>query len=444
MVFPQRSSTVAVRFPLLTLLAAGVIAMLLVPRLNRLTAQTVTPGLQATISSDAQLPLDATLIAIEDGQLKIASDEDIKLVPVSRVGTVAFEPTDDTAGDASGSLIHCRLIDGSMLMVKAIEYEPKACRVLMVDDSSVEIAASSIASLTFARKSNKNSYPAIEAAPDADPLTSDAIVVNKNGSLQWIEGVVESATAEALVFTMGERTATVKTEKLEGVVFYRLDRQFDPPMARMDVRDGSRINLQAVSFDGSLFQCVTVSGEQLTIDAEHVASFDFSAGRAVWLSDLLPSTNQWQPLVASPTTVPQLEQLFVAKMNESFSSGPLTLKTLAEDGLELKPVTSSFEKGFAISGGGKIGFRLNRQFKTLTAMAGFSPDLPTRDGVVRLVIQVDGQNRFSQVMEDRAMEQPIDIEIDLSDADRLVIRVDYEDGRVVGDQIHLVNARVTR
>jgi len=52
---------------------------------------------------------------------------------------------------------------------------------------------------------------------------------------------------------------------------------------------------------------------------------------------------------------------------------------------------------------------------------------------------VDGKERYSQELVKKEMTEPQAFEIDLVDGQRMIIEIDYADGRSIGDVIHLVN-----
>ena len=175
-----------------------------------------------------------------------------------------------------------------------------------------------------------------------------------------------------------------------------------------------------------------------------VAALDFSTGRAIYLSDLLPTTNDWKPLVASSASLESLSRLNLSIADESFSGKPLSLRTLPSDGLDFLATTRAYDNGFAIAAGGRLAFNLNGQFQRLTGLAGFDPDTQALCGNVELQIQIDDKVALSKVMDNQKLLQPFAIDLNLANAKRLVIRVNYHDGRSVGDQIHLVDVRLSR
>ena len=385
------------------------------------------------------------LLSIDSGSLDLQSSGEQMTASVDAIERVDFDQVADGEALLQSAAAIIQLSDGSELPVKTIESEGNEFRIKTVGEVEIQLAKNSVQRMMFFEPANDDAMrqkwvdflSTFEAA-------SDAIVADKNENLQAIEGLVGDIAGGVVKFTMGERDVEVKTEKLVGVVFYRADREFPGTVCLVTLSDGTTLSAQQIVFTDGLVNVVTRTGDRVVIAPEQTTSLDFSAGRAVYLSDLLPTTNDWKPLVASALSMEHLSRLRIARVNESFSRQPLQLRSLPEDGLDFLATTETYTKGFAINGGGRLSFTLNGQFKRLTALAGFDPEVESLPGVVKLLIEVDGQPLVSEVLENRTLQKPLPIDIDVVDAQRLVIRLDYHDGRPIGDRIHIVNAKVSR
>ena len=58
---------------------------------------------------------------------------------------------------------------------------------------------------------------------------------------------------------------------------------------------------------------------------------------------------------------------------------------------------------------------------------------------MKVRILVDGKELYAQEFVKNEMTEPQPFEIDLVNVQRMIIEVDYADGRSIGDVIHLVN-----
>jgi len=353
--------------------------------------------------------LTGELIALDGQVLELVNQESNQTLAFDQIESVSFP---DAVESQQPSVLRCQLADGSSFNAQA-ESDPDKLR--QWDEF--------IPSFT---------------AP------SDAIVAEKNEALQAIEGIVGDVGDDGFDFQMGGRQVTVKAEKLTGVIFYRADRELPETLCEIRLNDDSNIAAAQISMVEESINVVTGTGDLIALPIDIIASIDLSAGRAIYLSDLLPTTNDWKPLVASPTHLESLSKLNQSIANESFAGQPLSLRTIPSDGLDFLATTQTYSKGFAISAGGRLAFNLNGQFQRLTALTGFDPEMDALAGKVKIEIQVDQKIAMSAVLDNRQLIEPFPVDVDLTNAKRLVIRVNYHDGRSVGDRIHFVDARLSR
>ena len=155
----------------------------------------------------------------------------------------------------------------------------------------------------------------------------------------------------------------------------------------------------------------------------------------------MPTTNDWEPLIASASLVERLRSLKLARLNESFTASPLSLRVFDEQNLLSPGRIQQFEHGVAIQGGGKIAFSLNGQYSRLTGLAGFSPEA-SLGGKVTLKIVADGKTAFEKSLVHRTMRGPERIDLDVEGVERIVLIVGYNDGRSTGDRIHLADLKL--
>ena len=336
------------------------------------------------------------------------------------------------------------LVDGSQVYLGEISIQNGVAKITTVAGVSIEANVSHLRTISFLGSEPDNEQKQQWAnLIDGTLPTSDAIIVSKNGTLQLIEGIVGDISDQHLTFSMESRTAEVALEKIRGVVFYRAERELIEPMCLLTLADASKFQIRKVDLDRSNLNLTTIGGLQFTIDTSQIRRMDFSAGRSVFLSDLIPSTNTWTPLLASSEILEPLKALRIAKFNTDFRGQPLTLSNTPESGLSYLVETIAFEKGIAISGGGRVVFALNKQFKRLSGLVGFQPKTHP-SSVVRFVVKTDGQTAISEAMRADETFQPIALDLDVSSTNRISFAVEYEDGRSAGDILHLVDFKVSR
>ncbi len=392
-------------------------------------------------TSEGQV-LSGELVALHGQFLELTIDGGNRTLSFEEISSIDFA---DASSQVSTASLQCQLTDGSRFNATNLTISGAEATIKLASGVTITLVRSSLkALLLFDTSTAPDMLQQWDEFVPSFSATGDSLIAQKNDALQAIEGIIGDVSQIGVDFQMGGRQVTVKAEKLTGVIFYRADRDFENPVCEATLIDGSTIAAVQIELSDGNFNIAAGTGDQLTLPPELVTSLDLSAGRSIYLSDLLPTTNDWKPLVASQTNLDSLAKLNLSVANETFSGQPLSLRTLPTDGLNFLATTQIYEKGFAINGGGRLAFNLNGQFKRLTALAGFAPNTEALPGSVQMEIQVDKKTVLSSVLENRSLAQPMPIDVDLAGAKRLIIRVNYHDGRSVGDQIHLVDARLSR
>jgi len=386
--------------------------------------------------------LAGELVALDGQLLELVIQEEKQTLAFDQIDSASFP---NAVQNQQPSVLQCQLADGSSFNAQKISVSEAQANLQLSSGQQIAIAQSSLKSLLlFDVKDDPDKLRRWDEFLPSFTASNDAIVAEKNGALQAIEGIVGDVGNNGFDFQMGGRQVTVKAEKLTGVIFYRADRELPETVCHVRLNDDSIIAAAQLSMAEGNVNIVTGTEDRIALPVNAIASFDLSAGRAIYLSDLLPTTNDWKPLVASRTHLESLTKLNQSVANGSFTGQPLSLRTVASDGLDFLSTTQTYSKGFAISAGGRLAFNLNGQFRRLTALTGFDPEMDALAGSVRLEIQVDQKIALSAVLENRQLVKPFAVDVDLTNAKRLVIRVNYHDGRSVGDRIHLVDARLSR
>jgi hypothetical protein len=381
--------------------------------------------------------LDAQLVAFDSDQIKFATSSGEQSVSLESVNEVIF------AGETNSEIeaLEIGLIDGSKLAASTVQMLDGSMKIKMASEQTATIHSKSVDYLLFSRFVSA-------LAPEWNSVVqqeraSDALVIAKNEKTQTVDGIVGDLTPDSVQFTIGERTASIKRSKISGILFYhRAIRDFADAAASIRLTNGSELNARSLSVTNGQMEVVTVAGVQFSILPANVANISFANNRMVPLTDLDPATNVWNPLLSNSKIASSLEKFSRARIDGSYMNRPLALAIKTEDGLDqLRKET--FQRGFAIKGGGKLSFLLAGQYKKLSGLIGFDPNA-NPSGNVRLVIQVDGKTEFDQVLEAQVMKEPLKLDLDLASAERLVFRVDYHDRRSIGDVLHAVDMKLHR
>lgn len=272
----------------------------------------------------------------------------------------------------------------------------------------------------------------------------DTIVLKRDGELASVEGIAGDFENGKLEFSIGERTARVAEKKIDTLLFFHAaGRELASPKCELLLTDASRAVARRLRWKDRSVLATLVCGCELTIPLSSISRMNFSLGRAEFLSQMKPTTNDWSALITSAVIFEKLRRMKLARANESFKGLPLSLKFQPDQQFSFATQIKQFEEGYAIQGGGKLAFSLGGRYRKLTGLVGFDP-AASITGHVKLVILVDGKTAIKRELIHRTMKNPIELDLDIKDAKRVVFQVDFQDGRSTGDQLHLVNLKVSQ
>ena len=360
--------------------------------------------------------------------------------PISQTVSLGF---DRTPVEWKHDGAECYLVDDSKLVVESWTIRDQVVEVKMPCGEMLQIKSRDVRAIKTRQQPQQQSE-AWQAISLSKPTTGDAIIIQRGGALETLEGRIGDVEDDKVGFTLDETTANINLKKIEGLVFYHATgRELVSPVCQLKLVDGSTLNLRDFSFRDGQFACESVAGVTLTLNLSSLDGLHFGLGRAVYLSELEPASVEWSPLMAGSTIASYLRQMSLPKTDRAFDGNPLSLIVFPDPNFPGVRERREFSQGLAVKSGTKIAFALDEQYKRLTGLVGFDPQA-SASGNVRLTIRCDGQRVFDQAMTNEQFANPVDLDLDVEGISRLVIEVDYHDGRTVGDVLHFCDLKAVK
>lgn len=337
------------------------------------------------------------------------------------------------------------LVDGSVLNAKSFESVDRQSPIELQCEARTQVENRNIHSVRFESRldsTEQERWSLISRFANPD-IASDALIVKRKGNINAVEGIIGDINQKVVEFSVEERTAKVNREKMLGLVFYHAPgRKLNSPIAIVQLVDGSTLQAKELGSKHGQLEIETSSGVNVELSLDTISRIDFGSLRSKYLSDLNPTTIDWQPIFASPVAM-NLKSLKLPRLNTGYQGRPLQLRFIPDASAPFVTENRQFEKGLSMSGGSRIAFALNGDYENLAGSIGFDP-LASQSGKVALIIETDGKTLLSQQLQNSKKSNPLEIDLNISGAQRLVIKVDYADGRAIGDILNLCDLKLTK
>lgn len=373
-------------------------------------------SLWLTASSHAGIPANVTLLngSPRSGELKSLTMDSVVLTTDIGEEQIAGESImvvelNSPARPGSGGQMEIRLADQSSIRVSTFESDGTTVSVSGGDLAEIRIPVRQVSDVRFEALDDK-----IQTRWDdlrSRNARDDLIVIRKGDVLDYVAGSISTVTPTAVTILVRDRELSAPREKIFGLVF--ASRSSPASIRRIAVRTihDDVIQAESVQLSGQQWRLTSSSLGEVTLPQESVQSLDFGGGRIRYLADI--------PFDQSESKSPQENApvvWFVSRNSPSGTGGRAPLLIGQQE----------YRKGLWMHSGASLRFRLNREYTQLRAMAGFDlthvTRMPRFEPKVRLVILGDGKELYSR--EFLWSDNPVPLEINLTDVRELTIRVD--------------------
>jgi hypothetical protein len=379
------------------------------------------------------------LVRLTDEGLELKADTPLK-IDLSALLTLTVK--DPAAPPEVIGAVRVDLVDGSRLLATEYTVSAGKAEIALVGGKAITVPTGSVHSVRF-QSQNEDVVRQWDEIENSD-LRGDVVVVRKSVedattgvptySLDYLEGVLSDVSNAAVQFTFDADRVDVPRTKLDGLIYFHPPgRELPGTLCSVIDTGGSQFNAKTVRVEEDQLNLELASGVGHTMALTSLRKIDFSAGRIVFLSDLTPSTVDWSSYLDVSRTLPSLARLYHPRSDRSFGGGKLRLKV----GRRLE----EYAKGLAIHSRTSLIYQLPSGMRRFQAIAGIDESVRT-GGHVRLVIHGDNQELVNEIV--AVGQEPIPIDVEVTDVRRLKILVDFGEQLDIGDSLHLCNARVTK
>lgn len=315
------------------------------------------------------------------------------------------------------SLHEVSLVDGSQMNARKITYDGTQFSILTTNLGKLEGKGSLLHHVRYAEGDTTTLSLWKEIL--ARDSKQDLLVINKEESIDFVEGVISKLDEKAVYFLLDGEEIPVGINKVFGIV---LSRKPGPSNAigKLLMANDDQYALSSLSISDGQISAVSESGLRLSTGLDNIEMIDFRQGRLVYLSDLEPRTHDYTPF---------FDEEWKMRVDQNFDGNPLRIGS------------QTFKRGLCIHSKTLLKYRLGGQYRRFQAVMGIE-ELVGNKGHTHVLIKADEDVLFEGDV--TGSDEPISLDFDVSERRDLEILVDFGADLAVADHLALGDARLIK
>jgi hypothetical protein len=385
---------------------------------------TATPPFQAQTLDGRSI--EGPIISATSSQVVLDTADGPVTLPTADL--LALSPVEGSATPADRPAVWVELTDGTVLTGADYQSKGKNARLTLAGGDPFDFPRAAVAAVRL--KSQDEAQAAQWAEIRDAKAAGDVLVIRKGEVLDYLEGTLGDATADAIQFKLDGETSNVKRARVEGLLYFRpAGGEHPEPIARMTDAGPGQIQIARFESTQTGLRIVTPANVTLDLPWERVGRLDFSAGKIVFLGELSPDAVEWTPYLSAGPISPAEQRFYQPRVDRALDGDALSLGG------------KTYAKGLALHSRTRMAYRLPGKFARFRATVGLD-DSVQGAGAVRLLIEGDGKALFDEPV--AGGDAPREVDLDLTGVKRLTILVDFGEGTDEADHLNLCDARITK
>lgn len=357
-----------------------------------------------------------------------AGDQQVSL-PVAKLARVAMRPLLSAAVAPS---VWVTLVDGSTIVGSEYTVRGNRARVVLAGiepvGSAMELGTDDIQSVRLRTQTEASATQWTTLLES--PASTDLLVIQKEGNLDYHKGTLAEVNAESVQFTLDGEAIAVKRTKVYGMIYrHPAGRKLPEAVAEIGDVAGSIWRVQSAAMQNGRLEWTTLAGVKTSRTLGELKGVDYSRGNTLYLGGLAPLSVEWTPYLASAKEPASRGTIVALRRDQSLEGGPLMLGG------------KSYLRGLALHSRSTVVYRLDDRFERFQAIVGID-DRVRPNGHVHLVLRGDDRVLFETDVAGADAPKPLDVP--LGGARRLTILVDFGNDMDIADHLDLAEARVVK
>ena len=388
--------------------------------------------LPVSVSTFSRGSFRGSLVGLDNERLNVKlSDGSDKTVETRFVQSISFnKPVDTKRANAVG--IRFWSINGSLFTIDKVLYSDKKLKLATSTGLAIEADDLSARAILF--------NPSVLSDPRLDrqwtefmqkPSDSDTLYILKSGRLFRHAGTILEITDDRVPFLIGGEMINVKRERIVGIRWADRPLAGQPPkLAEVVDTAGNSFAVESINrIGGGKLAIQSCVGLAVELPLDSISRMDWLIGKPeIWFLDEM-SLEQVKrtPFIEIPGGIDLVDRYYRLRKNRSVFGAPLTL-----DG-------KRYERGLSMVSQTLLTVRLPEGARRFQAIAGID-DETRPQGNVELVVRADDRELYRGIVTGK--DKPMALDLDVKNAARLTILVDFGENMDVADHFDLVNAKI--
>jgi hypothetical protein len=357
----------------------------------------------------------------------------------------------DRDGNLSGPQIDGRVQLRDLIAIERNQFEPAAdesarvqvrlvgggrvlCQSVMVDDDGLtdlsdtplleKLPLETVAAIVF-RDSETAARAISQRSGD-----KDTVVVQTDDGLKMVSGIFEGIADGKVVLNFKGKSRKIGLEKTTAIILADLK----PAVAEgtstiIDMADGSRIRGVVAGWAEEELTVSLSAATDITLPTASIKRIEVESENLIYLSLLVPKSVEQKTIFAFQRTW---------QSNASIEGNPISLAFGLASG---NRTVKQFAKGLGMQSWSRIEFANEKEYTRFQATVGIDTETRGRGDCIVEVVS-DGITLLSQRIS--AVEDPVEVDVDVSGMDAIALVVDPGEEFDLGDHVDWADARFVK
>ncbi len=361
--------------------------------------------------------------SLDEGGIKLQTGDQKASLPLHDVSRVRFHPIKMVESSYTKGQVIFHLVDGGRLVGTFLDGQEESVRFDSALGENTSLAFDRLAGIQLINAHDFTRANELFIAALNDRLPGKDILITRDADdPKSLRGRLVNINPRQCSFTLSDKTRTVQTEKLYGLVFATGAQNPEKHRLRITLRDGSNMTGLWLRADREKITLITSFGLTLDLPIGRLFSLDHNSERIVYVSDLN---------FLEQHSSGRLHRSWPVRFNQNVAGKKISLNG------------RTFQKGLGCHSLSEVRYQLDGKYESFVSTIGIDDAVRPYGSVVFRVL---GEGRKVLYESDllRGIDPPQDIIVDVRNQKEMTLVVDFGDELDLSDYADWAGARLIK